>query len=128
MEDSMPQMATNPAANPRPMYTTMLCAATLTGGFVGGKATRDALFLTSVHVSALPAMLMATSICSILLVGAQTRLARRISPQALVPASFVLSGVLFVAEWLVRSTAPVATAVIVYLHISGSGPLLASGF
>jgi len=112
----------------RSMTTTMICAATLTAGFVGGKATRDALFLTSVDVTSLPTMLMATSLCSILLVAAQTRLTRRISPAVLVPASFVASGILFVAEWLARSTAPVATAVIVYLHISGSGPLLASGF
>jgi hypothetical protein len=41
---------------------------------------------------------------------------------------FVVSGVLFLAEWLFRSTAPTATAIFVYLHISGAGPLLASGF
>ncbi len=35
---------------------------------------------------------------------------------------------LFAAEWLLRSRAPAATAVLLYLHISGAGPLLASGF
>src|SRR5579862_3059236 len=116
------------ASSSRSLITTMLAAATLTAGFVGGKAARDALFLTSVDVAALPTMLMATSVCSILLVAAQTRVARRISPFVLVPVSFFLSGLLFVGEWFMRSTAPVATAVIVYFHISGSGPLLASGF
>src|SRR3954471_3895104 len=97
----------------RAMITAMLCAAAVTAEFVGGKATRDALFLTSLDVSSLPTMLIATSVCSILLVAAHTRAGRRISPAVLVPGLFVLSGVLFVGEWLLRSAAPAATAVIV---------------
>src|SRR6266436_2809333 len=112
----------------RSMILAMLCAAAVTAEFVGGKATRDALFLTSLDVAALPTMLMVTSLCSILLVAAHTRAGGRISPAMLVPASFVASGALFVAEWFTRSTAPRATAVLVYLHVSGFGPLLASGF
>jgi hypothetical protein len=110
------------------MTVTMVCAASVTASLVSGKATRDALFLTSLNFTALPAMLMATSVVSILLVAAHTRATRRISPAVLVPASFVASGFLFLVEWFIRSTAPSATAVIVYLHISGTGPLLASGF
>ena len=53
---------------------------------------------------------------------------RTIAPAVLVPGLFALSGLLFLAEWLVRSMAPAATAVTVYLHVSGAGPLLASGF
>jgi hypothetical protein len=106
----------------------MACAAAVTAQFVSGKATRDALFLTSLHVTTLPTMLAATSFFSILLVVAYAKAARKIQPGRLVPASFVVSGVLFVCEWLFRSTAPTATAVLVYLHISGAGPLLASGF
>ena len=49
-------------------------------------------------------MLMATSVCSILLVAAHTRWAARIAPPILVPASFVGSGLLFVCEWLIRAT------------------------
>src|SRR5580765_7653845 len=112
----------------RSMTVTMVCAASVTASLVSGKATRDALFLTSLNFTALPAMLMATSVVSILLVAAHTRATRRISPAVLVPASFVASGFLFLAERFIRSTAPSATAVIVYLHISGTGPLLASGF
>ncbi len=112
----------------RSMTTAMLCAAAVTAQFVGGKATRDALFLTSLDFTALPAMLIATSVCSILLVAVHARWGGTIAPALLVPASFVASGVLFLSEWLFRSQAPSATAVIVYLHISGAGPLLASGF
>ena len=42
--------------------------------------------------------------------------------------SFAVSGALFLIEWIVRSHAPSTTAVIIYLHISGAGPVLASGF
>lgn len=106
----------------------MGCAAAVTAQFVSGKATRDALFLTSLHVTALPTMLAATSLFSILLVVAYGKSARKIPPARLVPASFVFSGVLFLCEWLLRSTAPTASAVVVYLHVSGAAPLLASGF
>ncbi len=110
------------------MRLAMCCAAAVSAQFVGGRATRDALFLTSLGVAALPAMLIATSVCSLLLVAVQARWAGAIAPRRLVPAAFVASGALFLGEWLVRSTAPSATAIVVYLHISGAGPLLASGF
>jgi hypothetical protein len=106
----------------------MLCAAAVTAQFVAGKATRDALFLSALNVTALPTMLIATSICSIVAVAAYTRWSRRFAPSTLVPASFIVSALLFVGEWLFRASAPTTTAVIVYLHVSGAGPLLASGF
>lgn len=113
---------------PRSMMTAMLCAAAVSAQFVSGKATRDALFLTSLDFSALPSMLIATSVVSILLVAANVRAARSIRPEVLVPASFVASAILFICEWLFRSMAPSVGAVVVYLHISAVGPLLASGF
>src|SRR6476646_8485020 len=83
----------------RSVVTAMMCAAAVTAQFVGGKATRDALFLTSLDVTALPAMLVATSIFSILLVTAHGRLGRVVAP-----------------------------AMLVHLQVSGAGPMLASGF
>ena len=106
----------------------MACAAAVTAQFVGAKATRDALFLTSLDFTALPAMLVATSVFSILLVVAHTRWSARIAPATAVPAAFIASGLLFIVEWLVRASAPSIIAVFVYLHVSGAGPLLASGF
>src|SRR5262245_41867812 len=106
----------------------MAAAAAVTAQFVSAKAVRDALFLTSLDLSALPSMVMATSVCSILLVIVNARIARRITPAALVPVSFTASGVLFLLEWLFRVRAPSIAAVIVYLHISAAGPVLASGF
>ena len=112
----------------RAMTVAMMCAAAVTAQLVGGKATRDALFFTAFDAAALPAMLTATAVCSIALVALHAQMARRIEPGVLVPASFLASGVLFVAEWLLRPQAPAATAVVIYLHVSGAGPLLASGF
>lgn len=110
------------------MVTAMVCAATVTGQFVAGKALRDTLFLTSLDVTSLPAMLMVTSVVSLALVWANGRFANRVSPGTLVPASFVVSAALSLAEWLLRPAAPSVSAVVLYLHMSAVGPLLASGF
>jgi AAA family ATP:ADP antiporter len=108
--------------------TAMVCAGAVTAQFVGGKATRDALFLASLDFTSLPTMVIATSIFSIVLVGVNSRAARSIAPSTLVPASFAASGALFLLEWLLTYKARSPAAVIVYLHISGIGPILGSGF
>jgi len=95
----------------RAVMAAMIGAAAVTAQFVSGKAVRDALFLTSLDITALPTMLLATSACSILLVVANARASRRVQPATWVPALFVVSGVLFLAEWLLRSYAPLSVAV-----------------
>src|SRR5947208_789354 len=107
------------------MRMAMWCAAAVTAQFVAGKATRDALFLTAMSVTALPTMVIATAACSLVLVAAHTKWVRNVPPSVFVPACFAASGVLFAAEWMLRATAPRAGAVVVYLHVSGAGPLLA---
>jgi hypothetical protein len=112
----------------RSVVIAMLCAAAVTGQFVGGKATRDALFLTTLGFQTLPTMLIAASLCSILFVAAHARWAAKIAPSQLIQAMFATSGVLFLCEWIVRFRAPGATAVLLFLHTSAMGPLLTSGF
>ncbi len=73
-------------------------------------------------------MLMVTSAVSILLVVLHARIARHFRPGRLVPMFFGASGLLFIAEWLFRGRAPSTAAVVIYLHVSAAGPLLASGF
>src|SRR5436190_304756 len=65
----------------RPMVMAMLSSAAITAQFVSGRATRDALFLTSLGITALPMMLIATSLCSLLLVTAHARGSARVAPQ-----------------------------------------------
>ena len=59
------------------MMTAMVCAGAVTAQFVGGKATRDALFLASLNYTALPTMVIATSVVSIVLVALNSRAALR---------------------------------------------------
>ncbi len=106
----------------------MFCAGAVTAQFVSGKATRDALFFASFDFTSLPLMLVATSACSIALVAANARASRRIAPRRIVPAAFAVSGVLFLVEWLLTFTRGPLAAILVYLHVSGVGPVLASGF
>jgi ATP/ADP translocase len=110
------------------MLIAALAAAAVSAEFVGGKATRDALFLTTLEITALPAMLVATSVCSIVLAAIYGRGSRRVAPAVLVPVASLVSGALFLVEWFFESRAPLPTAVAVYLHISVVVPILASGF
>src|SRR5881397_3027446 len=114
----------SPGSSSRSMATAMVCAGAITAQFVGVKATRDTLLLASLGFTAIPKMVIATSVMSILLVTANSKGAARISPGRLVPASFAASAILFLVEWLLTSAAPRTAAVLVYLHISALGPVL----
>src|SRR5262245_24832467 len=110
------------------LIIAMGCAGAVTAQFVSGKATRDALFLASLDFSSLPSMLVATSACSIVLVALNAMAGRRVAPGRIVPTAFAVSGVLFLVEWYLTFTRAPLAAVLVYLHVSGAGPVLASGF
>jgi hypothetical protein len=106
----------------------MLGAGAVTAQFIAGKATRDALFLGNLDVTSLPLMVIATAGFSLVAVGASSRALRRSAPARLVPWWFAASAVLFFAEWGLVSIAPRVAAPLVYLHVSGIGPLFGSGF
>lgn len=112
----------------RPVLFAMMSAAMVTAEFVGGKATREALFLTSLGFQALPAMLIAAAACTLLLVAVHARWGARLAPSALIQVLFAASGVLFLCEWVIRFSAPAASAVLLFLHTSAMAPLLSSGF
>lgn len=106
----------------------MACAAAVTAQFVVGKAVRDALFLEQVGIGALPMMIVATAVVSIALVGLSSRILRVVPSETFVPLTFVVSAVLLIVEWALAYAAPRVAAPLVYLHISGLGPMLGSGF
>src|SRR5438309_1182874 len=108
--------------------TAMVCFAALTAEYVAGKAARDALYLAHLDVTTLPAMVIATSAVSIALVAANAKVAARISPSTLVPALFAVSAALLLMEWILTYRAEKLAAVLVYLQISGLGPMLGSSF
>src|SRR5262245_53017462 len=121
-------MPTSPPADRTSVLTAMICSGAVTAQFIAGKATRDALYLAHLDVTTLPAMVVATAIVSILLVVASSRSLRSITPGTFVPAAFLLSAALLVGSWLLLGFAPRLAAQVVYLQISGLGPMLGSGF
>ena len=71
---------------------------------------------------------MATAACSIALVALSSASFRRWPPGVLIPLAFIVSGALHWMEWALVDAAPAPIARLLYLHVSGLGPLLASGF
>lgn len=114
---------------PRSTVTTaMVAAAAVTAQFVAGKAARDTLFLANFDVTALPAMVVVTALVSIALVTLSSRILQRVAPATFVPLTFIASALLLLIEWGLVITWPVIGAPLLYLHISGLGPMLGSGF
>ena len=70
----------------------MLSAAAMIAHQVGGKATRDALFLSNFDVTALPLMLIGASLFSIVVVLAASRAMPAFTPAKLIPRAFAVSG------------------------------------
>ena len=110
------------------LTTAMICSGAVGAQFIGGKAVRDALYLANMDATTLPAIIVATSIVSIALVAISGRMIARMTPRTFVSALFVISAALLLAEWLLTFQMPKVAVVLVYIHISGLGPMLGSGF
>jgi AAA family ATP:ADP antiporter len=95
---------------------------------VAGKATRDALFLSSFRVTALPAMMAASAVLSLFAVLWLSRMMMRHSPAKVVPVGFAVSGAALLAEWTLSFFAPRLAAVAVYLHMALFGAAMISAF
>jgi len=106
----------------------MICSGAVSAQFIAGKATRDALYLANLDVTTLPAIVIGTAVLSIALVFAVSRGLRQVSPVTFVPLAFLLSGLMLFGCWLLTYSMPVLAARLVYLQISGFGPLLGSSF
>jgi ATP:ADP antiporter, AAA family len=95
---------------------------------IAGKATRDALFLSTFGVAALPAMVIAAAVVSALVSVVLARVMARSRPSRLVPRLLGLSALLLLAEWGLAVQARRPAAAILYLHFTALGALLVSGF
>jgi hypothetical protein len=93
-----------------------IASAAMIAQQVAGKATRDALYLTSFDVTTLPAMMAISAVLSIFAVLWLSRMILRHSPENIVPASFITSGMVLLAAWPLSHSAPKLAAVAVYLH------------
>jgi hypothetical protein len=107
---------------------SLFCAGLVTAQFVAGKAVRDAVYLAQLPVASLPQIVVLTAFASLALVALSSRLLRSWPPAVIVPGAFLVSAALFLIEWAAIATAPHAVARALYLHVSGLGPMLGSGF
>ncbi len=105
-----------------------LASASMIAFQMAGKATRDALFLSTYEIVALPAMIMGASALSLLLAGLASRAGGRLDPARVVPQGFALSAILTLGEWALVGEYRRAVAIVMYLHFTGLGALLISGF
>jgi hypothetical protein len=104
-----------------------LAAAALIAQQVAGKATRDALFLSTFHVSSLPVVMIASALVSAVAVLAFSAALARRSPARVVPAALATGTALLLAEWGLSLLQPRLAAVAVYLHMAVFGTVV-SGF
>jgi AAA family ATP:ADP antiporter len=116
------------AADSRASIIAAAAAAVIITCQLAGKATRDALFLSTFGVAALPSMVIVAAILSGTLTILLARVMARSLPARLVPRLFLLSAFFLSAEWGLASQAPRATAILVYLHLTALGAILVSGF
>ena len=126
-------MPVTPPRAVRDRAATAVAAATATAaGLIAfqmaGKATRDALFLSTFDVQSLPAMVMASSLVALALAFGAARVLPRLTPARLLPIVLAASGGLLLLEWALLDALPRAVVVLLYLHYGGLGALLISGF
>jgi ATP:ADP antiporter, AAA family len=95
---------------------------------VVGRATRDALFLTSFPATQLPAMGVLAAVVSLGAVLGFARAMATLTPSRAVPGAFGLSAALLVVEWAVAGPMPRVAAVAVYLHMGVFGATLVSAY
>ena len=108
----------------RTVFSATLIAGAMIAQQIGGKAARDAFFLTHFEVSSLPTMMVVAALLSIGVVYGMMG----IRPSWLMPRAFALSGLVMLAEWYLASSQPRMVAIALYLHISVFGSILISGF
>src|SRR6267378_3583682 len=112
----------------RAVVAATLVSALLIAQQTAGRATRDALFLSTFPVAFLPSVMMASSAASVVAVGGLSWALARRSPFRVLPVVAGLSSALLLMEWALCLVAPRVAAVTVYLHLAVFGGTLLSGF
>jgi hypothetical protein len=122
----------SPAGPERALRAAVTAAAAVSGGLIGvqmgGKALRDALFLSTYEPAALPTMVIASAVVALLLVLVASRILPTVTPGRLLPRACLLSAGLLLVEWALLGPSRRAAAVLYYLHYGGFGALLISAF
>jgi hypothetical protein len=115
-------------SQPDVLRVAVLASALSIAMQVAGKATRDALFITSFGVTLLPRMVVTAAVLSLLVTLWLARRLAQQGPATLVPRLFAGSAILLAGEWLLTFVSLRATAFLFYLHATAFGALLVSAF
>src|SRR5688500_231386 len=108
--------------------TAVIAAGILIAQQVVGRATRDALFLSTFDVAILPAIGALAAVVSLVAVFVFARAMAVHSPSCAVPAALAVSAALLVGEWALAGPMPRAAAIAVYLHMGVFGATLVSAY
>lgn len=109
-------------------FFALISATFMIAHQVGGKATRDAIFLSQYDITQLPKMVIVAALLSMLAVIVMSRLLTRFGPYRIVPTAFLVSAGLFLAIWSAHATVPELAALALYLQMAVFGAVLISGF
>ncbi len=95
---------------------------------IGGKAVRDALFLSTFGVESLPTMFIIAAVTSIAVVPVFSRILAHWGPERVVMPAFAASAVLIAGSSFLYDVFPRVAAVVVYLHVAAVNAVLISWF
>src|SRR5688572_29640179 len=110
------------------MHAAAFGAAVLIAGQVAGKATRDAFFLSQFPVTALPIIVIASSLLSIAAGLITARIMIKLPPGRVLPRAFMASSALLLIEWAISLWSPALAALLIYLQVTILGSVLISAF
>ena len=110
------------------VIAAMVAAGALIAQQVAGRATRDALFLSTFRVSSLPLVMIAAAIVSAVAVLWFSAALTRRSPARVLPVCLAAGTILLLGEWGLSLVQPRLAAIAVYLHMAAFGATVVSGF
>jgi len=110
------------------VWAATLCSFAMIASQIAGKAVRDAMFLSTFGIEALPRIVILSSAVSLLVVLLAGRILRRNGSNVVVPATFATSAVVLLLLATTQVTFPRIVAVALYLHIAVFGAILVSWF
>ncbi len=116
------------AASTRHAHFAAITSVLLIAQQVAGKAARDALFLTSFHLSNLPLAMASGALLSLGAVWLLARLMAKHPPAALTPALFLANAAGFGLAAFLQVHSPRLAAGSLYLHTAFLGPVTISAF
>lgn len=111
-----------------PLLAAVISAGAMIAFQIGGKAARDALFLSTFPVTTLPGVVAAAAAFSVAVALAASRTMSTRGPGTVMPYAFSLSSIFLIAEWLASAAAPKVVAILFYFHMASFGAVLVSGF